>query len=252
MKLHRQRKPLSRRPLHKHPVERPLGRAIVVLLGLCVIAVAIAGAAGPYRQTRQFNSVMTCGPGGRDCFASQTVSIVDRWTYTTTSSDTVSTVNGQTSTTTTTTTHYELALQWPDGTRRTHEINSHTLYNKAHEGQSAVVKLWHNEIVGITVAGDTDWAVPDCAIILASWLCLAFFGLGVVLWGLLFRTWDGFGTVAIRGFGWMFFGILLVSGLAISLALALHSDRSVIVATAIVLTIAVGAGVWAVRFAKPW
>ncbi|MFF3572162.1 hypothetical protein [Nocardia jiangxiensis] len=251
MRLHRQRKPLSRRPVRQQPVEKPLGRAVVVLLGLSVIAVAIAGAADPYRQTRQFNSVMTCEPDGADCFASQTVSIVDRWTYTT-SSDTVTTVNGQTSWTTTTTTHYELALQWPDGTRRTHEINSRPLYNKAHEGRAAVVKLWHNEIVGITMAGDTDWDVPHCALILAGWLYPAFLGLGIVLWGLLFRTWDGFSTVAIRGFGWMFFGILPVGGMAIALALSLHSDRSVTIATTIFLTIAVGAGVWTIRFTKPW
>jgi hypothetical protein len=75
----------------------------VVALGLGVLMAALAGAADPYRQTREFREVVACGRGVGECFGSEAGSIVGRRTYTTTSTTTYTDSNGQTHTSTTTT-----------------------------------------------------------------------------------------------------------------------------------------------------
>ncbi|MCX4460447.1 hypothetical protein OG585_51550 (plasmid) [Streptomyces sp. NBC_01340] len=66
---------------------------------------------------------------------------------------------------------------------------SSSFYSKAKEGQSATLRLWRDEVVGVEVMGDAQWFLPKSGAALNAWLYLAFFGLGVLLWGLLFGRW---------------------------------------------------------------
>jgi hypothetical protein len=185
--------------------ERSLGRWIVVAIGLGVLVAALAGAADPYRQTREFREVVACDRGVGECFGSEAGSIVGQRTYTTTSTDT----DGNGNTSTSTTTHYEVTWQRADGSRQARDVSS-SFYSKAKEGQPATLRLWRGEVVGVEVMGDAQWFLPKSGAALNAWLYLAFFGLGVLLWGLLFGWWDGFFMLTFRTFTWMFMSFLPV------------------------------------------
>jgi uncharacterized membrane protein len=182
--------------------ERSLRQSIIVALGLGVLVLALASAAGPYRQTREFRAAVACEKSGGDCLAGERGSIAGRRTYTTTTSQTDA--DGHTSTTTTT--HCEITWQRTDGARQTREVSS-SFYSKVREGQPATLRLWHGEVVGVEVTDGSEWFLPESGATLGYWLLLAFFGLGVLLWGLLFGWWDGLFMLAFRTFAWMFIGI---------------------------------------------
>ncbi|MEU0492260.1 hypothetical protein ABZ249_23760 [Nocardiopsis sp. NPDC006139] len=204
MRLHRFRSPLRRSPAHT-PV---LGRAVVVVLGLGVLAAALFGAAGPYQQTRQFRAAVACERGTDDCFDSEAATIVGRHTYTTTSTSTYTDANGHTHTSTTRTTHYEVTWQRADGSHQTRDVSS-TFYSEAEEGHPATLRLWQGEVVGVEVAGGAEWFLPESGGALIAWSYLAFLGLGILLWG-LFGWWDGFFMLCFRAFTWMFMGLMPV------------------------------------------
>ncbi|WP_017571364.1 DUF2500 family protein [Nocardiopsis halotolerans] len=163
---------------------------------------------------------MACERGTEDCLDSEAGSIVGRRTYTTTSTTTHTDANGHMHTSTTTTTHYEVTWQRADGSRQTRDVSS-VFYSEVEEGQPATLRLWHGEVVGVEVAGDAEWFLPKSGATLMAWLYLAFLGLGVLLWGLLFGWWDGFFMLAFRTFAWMFMGFLPVSITADALAYGL-------------------------------
>ena len=179
--------------------ERTFRQWMIVVLGVGVLVVALAAAAGPYRQTREVRAAVGCEAG--DCLASERGSIASRRTFTTTTTDTAA--NDHMSTTTTTTTHYLVTWQRSDGSQQASEVSS-SFYDKAREGQPATLRLWHEEVVGVEVADGTQWFLPESGSTLGRWLFLAFFGLGVLLWGLFFAWWDGLFMLAFRTFAWMF------------------------------------------------
>ncbi len=201
MRLRRYR----RLPLRVSLPKRSLGRWIVVAVGLGVLVAALAAGAEPYLQTRQFREAVACERGAGDCFGNEPGSIVGRRTYTTTTTNTDA--NGNT--TTTTTTHYEVTWRRANGSRQTRDVSS-SLYGKAREGQPATLRLWRGEVVGVEVMGETQWFLPESGRTLGYSLSLAFFGLGVLLWGLLFGWWDGVFMLAFRTFAWMFMSIVPV------------------------------------------
>ncbi|WP_329374918.1 hypothetical protein [Streptomyces sp. NBC_01483] len=158
--------------------KRSLGRWIVVALGLGVLVTALAGAADPYRQTREFRKVVACERGASKCFGSEVGSIVGRRIHTTTSTThTDGTGQTYTSTSTTTTTHYEVTWQRADDSRQARGMSS-SFYSKAKERQSATLRLWRDEVVGVEVMGDAHWFLPKSGAALNAWLYLAFSALG--------------------------------------------------------------------------
>jgi hypothetical protein len=179
---------------------RSLGRWIVVAVGLGLLVVALAAAAEPYRQTREFRGVVACEQSG-DCFGKEAGAIVGRNTYTTTRTDS----EGHT----TTTTHHEVTWQRADGSRETRDVSG-SFYGAVQEGEPITLRLWRDEVVGVEVTGAEEWFLPESGEALGGWLLLAFFGLGVLLWGLLFGWWDGFFALGGRTFCWMFMGIVPV------------------------------------------
>lgn len=204
-----------RRPLFSRPAPGfSAGRLIVVVLGLGVIVAALIAAADPYRQTREFREIVTCERSTNDCFVREQASIAGRRTYTTTHTD----ADGYTSTTT----HHEITWQRAGGSRRTREVPS-DLYEKAREGQPITLRLWHEKVVGVEVAGRTEWFLPELGGTLGHWLRLAFLGLGVLLWGLLFGWWDGFFMLVWRAFAWMFMSIVPVNVATRTLAYGLNT-----------------------------
>lgn len=178
----------------------------MVALGLVLLVTAGVCAAQPYRQTREFGAVMACDRGSGACFGDEPGTITGRRTYTTESTHTDA--NGTSSTTTTT--HYEVTWQRADGSRQARDVST-AFYAKAREGEPANLRLWRAEVVGVEVMGESQWFLPQAGKALKYWLYLAFFGLGVVLWGLLCGWWDGFFMLAFRTFSWMFIIIVPVS-----------------------------------------
>lgn len=174
--------------------KRSPGRWIVVALGLGVLVAALVGAAGPYRQTREFCEVAVCGGHADDRLDKESGSIVGRRIIETTSTD----ADGHPSTTT----HYEVTWQRADGSQQIRLVSS-GFYSKAKEQQPVVLHLWHGDIVGAEVMGGEERFLPHSGETLGNWLYMAHFGLGVVLWGLLFGWWDGFFMLAVRTFIWM-------------------------------------------------
>lgn len=199
---------------------RSVGRWIVVAVGLGVIAVGLVVAMGPYRETREFRAAVACGRGN-DCFEPEAASIVGRSTYITTTTDS----NGHT---TSTTTHYEVTWQRADGSRQKREV-SEAVYDKAEKGQPATLRVWRGEVVRIEVAGETAWFPPEAAEQLIYCFLLAYFGLGVLLWGLFFGWWDGFFHLGFRTFAWMFAGLVPAHAASGILAYGLHFDFGLIV-----------------------
>ena len=190
----------------------------------------MAGAADPYRQTLQFRRVVACDRATGDCFGSEAGSIVERDTYTTTSTQTDA--NGNTSTTTTT--HYNVTWQRADGSRQARDVSS-SFYAKAKEKQPATLRLWRGEVVGVEVMGGAQWFLPASGAALSSWLYLAFFGLGVLLWGLLFGWWDGVFMLAFRTFAWMFLIIVPVNLVTDALTYGLPSGGELVLEIAFTL-----------------
>ncbi|MEO3874039.1 hypothetical protein ABGB18_34970 [Nonomuraea sp. B12E4] len=207
---------------------RSPGRWIVVALGLAVLVSALAGAAGPFWQTRQFREVAACEQDAGGCFGNEDGSIAGRRTYTTTTTSTDA--NGHTSTTTTT--HYEVTWQRADGSRQSRDV-SESFYRKSGEGQPARLRLWRGEVVGVEVMGGEQWFLPEVGATLGYWLCLAWFGLGILLWGLLFGWWDGLFMLGFRTFAWMFISIVPVSMTTEALAYGLDGGIDLILPVAL-------------------
>ncbi|HSA52669.1 MAG TPA: hypothetical protein VLH10_21500 [Yinghuangia sp.] len=193
-----------------------MGRWVVVVLGLGVLVVALVGAADPYQKTREFRATVKCERGG-DCFGSEAGSIVGRRTYTTTSTDS----DGHT----TTTTHFEVTWQRADGSRQGRDVSA-GFYRKAQEGEPATLRLWRDEVVGVEVMGREEWFLPESAESLAFWFRLAYFGIGVLLWAVVFGWWGGFFMLCFRTIAWMFTGIVPVRIATDALAYGLNSESA--------------------------
>ncbi|GAA4262845.1 hypothetical protein [Dactylosporangium darangshiense] len=198
---------------YRRPGRHSAGRWIVAALGLGLLVAALVVANGPYRQTREFRRVAACQAGGTECFAGEPGTIRGRDEYTTTDSNS----NGSTSTTT----HYEVTWEESGGGRQTREV-SWDLYRHAEDGAPATLRRWRGEVVALETGGTTEWFVPRAGQMLWLWLILAWFGLGVTLWGLLFGWWDGFFFLGYRTFCWMFVSLVPVAMTVDALAYGLH------------------------------
>lgn len=199
---------LPRRRRLGHPgatAGRSAARWIVAAAGLVVLAVALVGAAGPFRQTQEFRAAVQCDRGRDDCFGTEPGSVVARRTYTTTST----TTDADGFMHTTTTQHWEVTWRRADGVEQSRDV-SPEFYAKAEEGEPAHLRIWHGEVVGLEVMGASHWFLPESGRTLGYWLVLAHFGLGVLLWGMIFGWWDGFFMLAYRLFCWMFLSFMPV------------------------------------------
>lgn len=202
--LGRRRRPVRDR---RWPDRRSGWRWVLAGLGLVVLVVALIGSAGPFRQTQEFRAAVQCHGGEDACFGDEPGTIVDRDTYTTTS--TSGGTNGQPGTTTTTT-HYRVTWQRAGGDRESHDVSS-AFYGKAEVGQPANLRTWRGEVVGLEVMGATAWFLPESGRSFGYWLYLAHFGLGLLLWGLFFGWWDGPFMMAFRLLAWMFLSFVPVA-----------------------------------------
>lgn len=213
---------------------RSLGRWIVVALGLAWLVAALVGAAGPYRETRQFCGAVGCGPHAVNQLDKEPSSIIGRRTYRTRSTD----ADGHTSWTT----HYEVTWRRADGSRQTRDV-SPGFFDKVEQPQPAVLRLWHGEVVGVEVTGGAEWFLPRVAETLRYWLYLAHFSIGVLLWGLLFGWWDGLFGLMFRAFAWMFMGVVPVWLTTQAVAYGVETGPGLVVAALLCLWF-VGIGGW--------
>lgn len=58
--------------------------------------------------------------------------------------------------------------------------------------------------------GEGAWFRPEATNALTFWFFVGYFGLGLLLWGLLLGWWDGFFMLVFRTLSWMFTGIVPV------------------------------------------
>jgi len=176
-------------------------RWAAIAAGLGVLVGALAGAADPYRQIRQFREVMECERGVGGCFATERSSIVDRRSYVEMQTDPEGNAYPVP--------HFEVTWRRADGSRESREV-SDGLYRKARPGQPVTLRLWRGDVVALEAAGTTEWFLPSPGLHLTGWLLAAHFGLGVLLWGLLMGWWDAFVFFVLRAFSWMLTGLALV------------------------------------------
>src|SRR5215212_4489051 len=120
-----------RTPYRRSHSARSVGHWVVAALGLGVLVAALVAAVGPYRQTRDFRTVVGCGRDTADCYDREPGSIVGRRTYETTTAD----ADGST------TTHYEVTWQRANGTRQSRDVSS-SFYRRAREGEPAMLLIW--------------------------------------------------------------------------------------------------------------
>ncbi len=202
---------------------------MVVAVGVGVLVTALVAAVGPYRQTREFRDAVACHRDTGHCLRGEPGLIVGRRSYVTHSDD------GPT-------THYELTWQRADGSRQTRKVTSR-FYNKTWEGQSVTLRLWDGEVVAIEVTGGVQWFLPKSGGMFGAWLFVAFCGLGVALWGLLFGWWDGLFWLCFRLFWWMLLSITPLS-LVHFLAFGIEDGSELIVKAVGLLIYTLGIG-WA-------
>ncbi len=209
----------------RRPAEWKRVRWLVLPLGLAVLAGAIAGAAGPYRQTWLYHEAVHCQQSGGNCLDSEIVAVTNRHTYVTTtvSTDTWGGIER------TPTTHYSVTWRAADGTDRSRDV-SEDLYGRAREGQPATVRSWHGRFVGIAIGDRTQWFAPDSGGTLLLWVLLGYFGLGLLLWG-IFGWWDGLARLGGRLFLWMMTGTPVIMGLGYALIYRVQPTVPVILTT---------------------
>ena len=195
-------------------------RFAVAAVGLIIVVAALVSAARPYREIREFRQIVACQAARDNCFVSEQGFIRGKrsWTTTTTHTD----ANGNT-TSTTTNYHYEVTWERASGAREAREV-SWDLYRHAAEGGAATFRLFRGEVVGVDVMGATHSFLPRAGRALSLRLCVAWFGLGVVLWWLLFGFFDGLFMLAFRTMAWMFIGLLPISFGTESLAYGVHLE----------------------------
>jgi len=97
-----------------------------------------------------------------------------------------------------------------------------SFYRKAEAGQPATLRLWREEVVGVEVTVARSGSCRSPAKRSATGWAWPFFGLGVLLWGLLFG-WDGFFMLAFRTLAWMFMSFVPLSMTTDALAYGLDT-----------------------------
>jgi hypothetical protein len=186
-------------------------------IGLVILVTGLAFAASPFRDAHGFHRAIGCET---TCFASEDGHILSKRTYTTTRTYTDGNGNGITQTETTT--HWELSWERPGGRRESRDVSA-TVYDHAEPNAPARLRTWHGAVIGIEVMGATQWFLPPSGESLGGWLSVTWFGLGVLLWGLVIGYWDGLFMLAFRTMGWMFIAIMPIQGLTRALTYGLPS-----------------------------
>lgn len=225
----------------RHSPGRSLWRWITVVAGVAVVGVALSWAVEPYQQTQEFRQQVGCDRNAPGCFGSEPGLIASRRTYTTSHYH-----DGHQSGETT---HYEITWQRADGSQQSQDV-SRGLYIKAAEGQPAILRTWRGEVVGVEVMGGAQWFQPQPSRSLAGWLHLAWFGLGVAVWGWALGWWDGLFMFAWRTGVWMFISLVPVSLTTEILAYGWPNDP---IATIVVVLFFVGVpGYMLISWLKNW
>lgn len=202
-------------------------RWIAAAAGLAALVVSLAATVEPYRQTVEFHEVMFCEERDGGCFASEATTIAGRRMYTSGTSYKYKT------------NHYEVTWRRADGTRQTREVDA-ALYDEAQVGRQATLRLWHGEVVGLEIPGGGKWWFsPRAKDWLSALLHMAFIGLGVLLYSLLYGQWIGWRPLGYRLLCWAVIGYLPVRLATEALTGSVRSSRSLTIETAAALLIAV-------------
>jgi hypothetical protein len=179
-------------------------RWATLLLGLALLAVGLYAASGPFERSRDFRQSMECEERGGGCFGREPAPVVGRRSYTTTSTYT-DPQGGQYANDVT---HYELTWQRAGAGRTVRDV-SPEVYDRTSEGGQVDLRTWRGEVVGVEVPGAVHWFLPAAGRSLVSWFWVAWFGLGAVLWALLFGWWDRWYLVGLRLLVWAFLAYIL-------------------------------------------
>ncbi|MFB8005147.1 hypothetical protein [Nocardia sp. NPDC056000] len=148
---------------------------LVFLVGVGLAVFALVHTVDPFHQTREYRHQVACEKYVGNCFDEEVVTITEKRTYTTTSTD----HNSDGTISTSTTDHFEIS--WArDGQKHLHEVNDE-LFGKAREGGQATLRMWEGQVVGIVIDGQSDSYNPRQTGQLGRWLWLAFIGIGVAL-----------------------------------------------------------------------
>lgn len=181
----------------------PLGytrlRWVTLLVGVAMLVVGLSAAYGPFERSREFRRAMEC-----DCFDREAATIVARRVHTTTSI--VTDPNGGQYAHDVT--HYELTWQRPGGGRTVRDVSA-DVYDRTSDGGQVDLRTWRGEVVGVGAAGAVHWFLPEPGRRLVTWFWVAWFGLGALLWAVLFGWWDGFAWVGGRLLAWAFLAWVL-------------------------------------------
>lgn len=163
------------------------GRGLAVVIGLVLLTIGIVGAVEPFRQTREFRAVVACEERSGDCLNHETDLIVDRRMSTAWGGEHPDTRN-------------QVVVQRPGGMQYREILERFN--TNATPNQSADLWFWRGELVGIEMPADAEWFLPESSKQLIWWLILAALGLGILLWGLFFGWWDGWGMAFWRIGSW--------------------------------------------------
>ncbi|MEV6073442.1 hypothetical protein AB0L82_43430 [Nocardia sp. NPDC052001] len=148
---------------------------LVFLVGVGLVVFALVHTVDPFHQTREYRHQVACEKHVGRCFDEEVVTITEKRTYTTTSTE----HNSDGTISTSTTNHLEISWE-RDGQKHSHEVNDE-LFGKAREGGQATLRLWEGQVVGIVIDGQSDSYDPRQTGQLGWWLWLAFVGVGVAL-----------------------------------------------------------------------
>jgi hypothetical protein len=181
----------------------PLGytrlRWLTLVVGAAMLVVGLSAGYGPFERSREFRQAVEC-----DCFDREAATIVGRRVYTTTS--TYTDANGAQYANDVT--HYELTWERPGSGRTVRDV-SQDVYDRTADGGRIDLRTWRGEVVAVEAGGAVHRFLPEPGRRMVTWFWVAWFGLGALLWAVLFGWWDGFTWVGGRLFAWAFLAYVL-------------------------------------------
>jgi hypothetical protein len=162
-----------------------------MLLALAAIWTGVDLAGEPYRAAMEFRHAGECPSGaaarGSGCMGHESGPVVDKSILVGTDSDT----------------DCYLSVERTSGGTKRYDVSGE-LYNAARLGFPADLKIWHSQVVGITVRGERDNLDPCSVSSLLQALLVVWAGAGLVLWSALGggRLRVLFGWMGIRALAW--------------------------------------------------
>lgn len=173
-------------------------RCCAMLLALAAVWTGLDLAREPYRETVRFRHAEACPRGAKtsECIGPETGRVVDKNRSVDSDGDA----------------DYSVSVERASGGTEAYDV-SHELYTAAERGSPAHLKIWHGEVVGITVGGTSDDLDPSSVGSLLAALLVVWAGAGLVSWSLLgggrFRVL--FGWMGMRAFAWMLLGCVTLA-----------------------------------------